>query len=579
MSYRRCAPWILIVVAALSGVASAQPAPAVTVPAFNLERLELDPFGVGSLALGSGRLLAPGGFRISAVEHYESKPLLLLLGGQRTALIRDRLTTHFTLGFGLHRRVSLGAELPIVTRQTSDDLTALRIPSPPSSGLGTPVVRARFGVLQSVENDPLDLALEVAVGLPVGNGDALAGNSSTLAAPKLLVSRQFDPVLLSIEAGALFQPKFRLGAREMGNQLTFGASGTTVGEIFRAEVSWRSYVSLTGSPAAHEVLGGARLAFGPGLELFALGGPGIGTSLGTPAFRVLLGLAWRSEGRAAKVADGTDVCQPGRTHLPWQCPDLDDDGDGIKNALDKCPLEPEDYDGFQDEDGCPEPDNDGDGIPDIIDRCPNTPGVPELAGCPAFDSGGRGTLDRDRDGDGVPDHLDNCPDEPGPASNRGCPVKEKQLLALTPQKLVLVDKVSFATNKAAILPKSQPLLDQVAQVILAHPELPPIIIEDHSNDRRDAAADRRLSQARANAVRDYLMGKGVRPSRLKAKGYGSDRPLETNVTARGREANRRVEFIIGPPSPDSDILAPLVPSSEPPIRKEKVKTGKDKVKK
>jgi OOP family OmpA-OmpF porin len=125
----------------------------------------------------------------------------------------------------------------------------------------------------------------------------------------------------------------------------------------------------------------------------------------------------------------------------------DRDGDDIPDPEDKCPDAPEDFDGFQDEDGCPDPDNDQDGIPDVDDKCPNVPG-PRPDGCPH-------QLDGDRDGDGIPDPTDKCPDdpedfdgfqdadgcpdpdndhdgipdvddlcpnEPGPASNNGCPV-------------------------------------------------------------------------------------------------------------------------------------------------------------
>src|SRR5262249_51346435 len=372
-------------------------------------------------------------------------------------------------------------------------------------------------------------------------------------------------------------------------QLMFGAALSTLSPT-RAEISWRSSISLTGLPAAHELLGGGRVGFGPGLQLFAVGGPGFGASLGSPAFRILVGFAWGMEPSPAPSAQADDVCQPGRSHLPSQCPDLDDDGDGIKNAVDKCPTEPEDFDGFEDEDGCPEPDNDGDGIPDTVDRCPNTKGVPELDGCPVLDSDGDGIPDhldlcpnqpgpaetrgcpiQDSDGAGVPDHLDNCPHEPGPPSNQGCPVQEKQLVVLTAEKLVTKDKVYFANNKATMLPKSYALLDQVARVIIAHPELPSIIIEGHTDARGNATVNRRLSQARANAVRAYLIQQGVPPARLKAKGYGPDRPAETNMTASGREANRRVEFVIGPPSADTDILAPLVPRGEKPDGKDKVK--------
>ena len=100
----------------------------------------------------------------------------------------------------------------------------------------------------------------------------------------------------------------------------------------------------------------------------------------------------------------------------------DRDGDGIKDDVDKCPDEPEDFDGFQDEDGCPDPDNDNDGIPDKLDRCPNEPedrdGDQDEDGCPESNDG-------DRDGDGILDSKDKCPDDPedkdGFQDEDGCP--------------------------------------------------------------------------------------------------------------------------------------------------------------
>jgi len=100
----------------------------------------------------------------------------------------------------------------------------------------------------------------------------------------------------------------------------------------------------------------------------------------------------------------------------------DRDGDGIPDDLDKCPDDPEDHDGFQDDDGCPDPDNDNDGIPDKDDRCPNEPedrdGDQDEDGCPEGNTG-------DRDGDGIPDNVDKCPDQPedkdGFQDQDGCP--------------------------------------------------------------------------------------------------------------------------------------------------------------
>jgi outer membrane protein OmpA-like peptidoglycan-associated protein len=100
----------------------------------------------------------------------------------------------------------------------------------------------------------------------------------------------------------------------------------------------------------------------------------------------------------------------------------DRDGDGIKDDVDKCPDEPEDFDGFEDEDGCPDPDNDRDGIPDVDDKCPDIPedmnGIEDADGCPEGSK-------NDRDGDGIPDNVDKCPDEPedfdGFEDADGCP--------------------------------------------------------------------------------------------------------------------------------------------------------------
>jgi len=87
----------------------------------------------------------------------------------------------------------------------------------------------------------------------------------------------------------------------------------------------------------------------------------------------------------------------------------DRDGDGLKDDVDKCPDDPEDFDQFEDEDGCPEPDNDRDGILDEDDKCPNIPedkdGFQDEDGCPEGDK-------NDRDGDGILDNVDKCPDDP-----------------------------------------------------------------------------------------------------------------------------------------------------------------------
>nr|AYM52408.1 thrombospondin type 3 repeat family protein [Cystobacter sp.] len=161
----------------------------------------------------------------------------------------------------------------------------------------------------------------------------------------------------------------------------------------------------------------------------------------------------------------------------------------------------------------------------------------ELRGCPA----------KDTDADGVADHLDNCPADKGVATNAGCPVQQKQLVAIQTNKLEIKESVFFATGKAAIQPRSFKMLDQVARVLQQHPEVDRMVIEGHTDNRGNAEANRKLSLARAEAVKGYLVSKGVEPSRLEAKGFGPDRPIVSNKTEKGRAANRRVEFIIVTP--------------------------------
>jgi len=217
------------------------------------------------------------------------------------------------------------------------------------------------------------------------------------------------------------------------------------------------------------------------------------------------------------------------------CPDTipDSDGDGINDLVDKCPHEAEDKDGFQDADGCPDLDNDNDGVTDAKDKCPNVPGPVENDGCP----------DTDKDGDGVVDRLDNCPDEPGPAENHGC--KKKQLVAITKNQLQILDQVHFQTGTAKLSPQSRPLLDNIARVLLAHVDIWKVKVEGHTDNVGTAERNMKLSQDRAQSVVDYLVKQGkIAPERLEAVGHGQEQPIGDNNNAKGREANRRVEFNI-----------------------------------
>jgi OmpA-OmpF porin, OOP family len=175
-------------------------------------------------------------------------------------------------------------------------------------------------------------------------------------------------------------------------------------------------------------------------------------------------------------------------------------------------------------------DTDGDGLTEDVDLCDSEAGPPEAKGCP----------DTDRDGDTVVDRLDNCPDLKGKPANAGCP--DKQLAVISGDKIEIKQQVFFKFGKAIIEKKSFKLLNNVAKVILNHPEVQLVTVEGHTDDVGDDAANLLLSQQRADSVVAYLSGKGVAADRLKGIGFGETRPIGDNKSRKGREKNRRVEL-------------------------------------
>jgi OOP family OmpA-OmpF porin len=233
------------------------------------------------------------------------------------------------------------------------------------------------------------------------------------------------------------------------------------------------------------------------------------------------------------LLDPDDRCQtvPGPKENQG-CPWPDVDADGVLDKDDGCPNVP----GPSENKGCPWPDTDKDGVVDPFDSCPTEPGPAERKGCPI----------KDADGDTVPDELDNCPKEAGPVDNQGCPKEKVQLVVITREKLMIKEKVFFDTGKATIKPQSFPLLTQVAEILNDHTEIPKISIEGHTDNVGKPDANRKLSEKRAQSVREFLVKKGVASKRLDAKGFGPDRPADVNTTPAGRENNRRVEFVVVP---------------------------------
>ncbi|MCT4628427.1 OmpA family protein [Winogradskyella sp.] len=255
----------------------------------------------------------------------------------------------------------------------------------------------------------------------------------------------------------------------------------------------------------------------------------------------------------------------------------DTDGDGVYDHEDACPEEA----GLEIFNGCP--DSDSDGIQDSKDDCPNTAGLAEFNGCP--DADGDGVMDKDdncpsvaglkslmgcpdADGDGVADGDDNCPNESGPAANNGCPwpdtdgdgildkddkcPNEAGVAAnngcpeVNPTQEVMetlntyAKTILFDTGRSSFKKETDQVLQAMVAIFKQYPKAD-FAIEGHTDSVGPKSSNQRLSEKRANAVRDYLIANGISADRLTATGYGEDNPIASNKTRSGRKENRRVE--------------------------------------
>ena len=224
------------------------------------------------------------------------------------------------------------------------------------------------------------------------------------------------------------------------------------------------------------------------------------------------------------IADMNDKCPKEAGPAPEGCPQRDSDADGILDKDDQCPKQA----GVAPT-GCP-PDRDGDGVPDAQDACPSIPGT-EANGCPP-----------DGDGDGVFAADDKCPSEPETKNQfqdtDGCP-------AALPKEVTkfvgAIRGITFESGKSKIRKSSFRTLNQAVAVLKKFPGIR-MEIDGHTDNQGDDTMNLDLSKARAEAVKAYLIEKGIDAGRLVAIGYGETKPTASNDTRAGRAENRRIEF-------------------------------------
>jgi OOP family OmpA-OmpF porin len=471
---------------------------------------------------------------------YARESLVIVTPSQATdRVITSELWAQASLALALRHRYLLGAVLPGALGRAGDSPPPDGTLARPSGGVESGDVRlfARARVLGPAD-DGLRLSVAASVWAPTGTRDAYSSDHQFRAGASLLIG--------GTQSG--FAWSFESGGRSRRELLLAGAVPLRVGSVVFAAAAARYALDPGARVFAGAELGaegtvtngaklldprstrglglaslGWRIAGSPALVTLALG-PGIGIAPGTGEWRALGRFAWSPE------ADP---------------PPPDQDGDGVEDASDACVDLPGNPSSDPLMHGCPElpPDADLDSIPDPFDACPTVAGIPtgvrSTHGCPR---------PKDRDHDGIADPADACPDLAGvpsaDARRHGCPPEPTPppKAALAERQIVISQQVQFETGTATLRPESDSVLEEVAALLRAHPEITRLEVQGHTDDTGSAELNRRLGTDRAAAVVAWLVAHGIESRRLVPRGHAAGRPIAENTTEEGRAKNRRVEF-------------------------------------
>jgi outer membrane protein OmpA-like peptidoglycan-associated protein len=497
--------------------AAAQPAGNVTLDAF---RPAMD--ARGYLTVNASQTLDGGELAFGLGSLDWGHALLSLDGGGSSYSIDDIITATLAGAYGLRvgaARLELGASLPLRIMSGSRGQAGDQRFAVDGQGLGDLGLHLKAELWR---RGGFGLGAIAGVYLPTSSpADRFLGEAG--AVPQLIVAadQELGRVRVAVNAGLRLRatttftnddPGPRMApvtgrSITAGSELPFGAAIAyavarqrfeLIGEVFGAVPlgDHRGYQPL-------EALAGVKLYLARNSYLTLGAGRGLLDEGGSPAMRAVIAIMFEP-GRGAAAT--TQVADPPARPPPLQPPG-DRDGDRITDDLDKCPDEPEDVDGYQDDDGCPDPDNDGDRILDQDDLCPDQPE----------------TYNNFEDDDG-------CPDDGVTRKVDG--------------GILILQPIQFEYNSAVIKPDSFYILDAVVATMNGYPDLTQIEVQGHTDERGDDAYNLELSERRAAAVVTYLVEHGVAAVRLRSHGYGETAPLDRRHTEAAWKKNRRVDFVL-----------------------------------
>lgn len=580
--HRKTAHGVLLVLC--SGIAlwvfSAQAATLKKLPNADAKTFTPAPSPYGIINVQTAQMLRSWGPFISLTTNYANDLLVGRLDGDVVDRpIAHRVTMELAVAFNLFRWVDLGLIMPFYAfqRQVEPLLVIAPGETNTSTQFGPGDLRLFAKARLWLDNSPrymgFGLALYADLGLPTGKKDAFMSARISSSVKLIADWRHRSGFVIALNAGYHYQQRATFGDFAIDDELRFGLGAEL--PLFFKGFSLLGEVTTTVAIGAGlsnnrdalknvpvELSLGLRYRMPRGVILTLGSGVGVSPGYATPDVRVFLGLSWglNTHESPGQHKIRTRVMTVTETHkskliklkhtqrhaatLPTKFEayrpltsvqfdkvvinDPDPDGDGIPNSRDKCPYEPEDFDGFEDEDGCPDPDNDRDGIPDKYDKCPM-----------------------------MPETINGFEDDDG------CPDKGMRKVSLKGMKIKITERVFFKIGSDVLDPRSNAILKQVASFIKSKWYIRKVRIEGHTDIQGDKDMNVDLGERRAIRVMEFLAKEGVAPFRLTAKGYGTKHPIASNATKEGRGRNRRVEFTVLKISTDFK-LAPKTPMTPTP---------------
>lgn len=471
---------------------------------FNAQHLKLAPgFNFNNtLSVQSGDIYEHLETDMAIMLDYAYRPLSIYKNNvYQGSIIKHRLNYNLAMSMGFFDIFDVGLVAQLVSQQGFHNPT-LTTKRPSSLTYGDTYLIPKVRLL---DEELFSLSLSTPVSLPTGERRSFTGDRGVSVSPTLGMSLRSGNLTFLSNLGYTIRQKMELDNIEVNDEIIYGA-GVMLDIITEHLIT--PFIEIHGRTSANnpfevvedKISSTSPLETDAGVKVFlsenfyVVGGAGVGLQSGhnAPVYRTFLGLG----------INKTHVpVQEPEERICWSRPVNNDwDDDGILNNDDWCPYDAEDFDGFQDEDGCPEAskviflDGDKDGVLDGSDECPNTP-----------------------------------PEERELVKDNGCTMNP--------------ENIEFEFDSDKLTANSYKFIDPVVVFLQENEDLN-LKVEGHTDSTGNAAYNVDLSIRRASTIKQYLIDHGIDGNRIEVAGFGEDRPIATNTSARGRATNRRVEFLL-----------------------------------